>query len=311
MNFYGLSSKRRRGGVPFSWTARTSSFSGTQIEDVASDGAGTYVAVGSAGKLATSTNAGVTWTQRTSSFSGSDIYGVAYDAGNSIWIATGAAGKVASAAAADVTSWTQRTSNFAGNAVLGVGSDGSGNSVIVGLGSKLSDSTNGTTWTARTSTFTTFGNEVAFGNSIWVAVGADDEISTSTNRIAWTDRANPFTSTFVRGVVYGAPASIWVAVAYNGQISSAPDPTSTWTARTSGLTASDNIHCVAYGNGYFLAGADDGLDTYSTDGINWTNSTIPAFTAGSDDIRAVAYDATDDIWVAVGIGGILATSPGS
>jgi len=309
MNFYGLASKRRREN-PFDWTARTSSFGSTSIWGIGTDGSGTYVAVGSGGKLATSTNAGVTWTQQTSSFGATNINNVVYDAGNSLWIAIGSTGKLATAPAADITTWTQRTSSYGTTDIYGLGTDGSGNSITVGESQKMADSTNGTSWTQRTSTLTTLGTDAAFGNSIWVAVGGDNnDITTSTNRTSWTDRANSLTSLYNRGVVYGS--NIWVVVAYNGEIASASNPTSTWTNRTSGLAGTDNINCVNYGNGYFFAGADDGLYTWSTDGIHWNDSTIPAFTAGTNNIRRIAYDATDDIWVAVGISGILATSPGS
>jgi len=311
MNFFGLSSKRRRGGAPFSWTARTSSYSGTIIRAVNTDTSGTYISIGDGGKLATSTNAGVTWTQRTSSFSGSNVSDIAYDAGNSLWIAGGAAGKIATAAAADITSWTQRTSNFGGDAVFGVGCDGAGNSVAVGWNNKVSDSTNGTTWTARTGTFSSFGSKVNYGSDgNWVAAGADnDDISTSPNRVNWTDEANLLTATYVRDSWYNG--SLWVVTAYSGQLASAVDPTGTWTNRTSGLGGTDNIHCVGYGNGWWLVGADDGNIAYSTDGINWTASTITAFTTGNDEIYGLTYDTTDDIWVAVGSSGICATSPGS
>ena len=294
--------------APFSWTARTSSFSGTDIFWVDSDDSGNWVAVGAGGKIADSTN-GTSWTQRTSNFAGENVASCVYDPGNSLWIASGNAGKLSTSP--DRTTWTARTSAFGSDWIGGLGTDGSGNSVIVGNNSKTADSTNGTSWTLRTDTFTTFGSDANYGNSIWVAVGADNEISTSTNRTSWTDRANPITSTYIRSVVYSATEGLWVAVAYNGQICSAPDPTSTWTARTSGLGATENIHSVDYGNGYFVAAADDGEYTYSTDGINWTASTIPAFVTGPDIIRSISYDTTDDLWVAVGLSGILATSPGS
>ncbi len=78
----------------YTWTQRTSSFDTSAIYGVCY-GQGTFVAVGSSGKLATSTD-GTTWTQRTSSFDTSIIGGVCY--GQGMFVAVGENGKLVTSA---------------------------------------------------------------------------------------------------------------------------------------------------------------------------------------------------------------------
>jgi hypothetical protein len=106
------------------WTQQTSSFGTTDIRSVAY-GNELFVAVGSSGTLATSSN-GTSWTQQTSSFGTTNILGVAY--GNGLWIAVGESGKLATSS--DGTSWTQQTSSFSTN-ILGVAY---GNELFVAVG---------------------------------------------------------------------------------------------------------------------------------------------------------------------------------
>ena len=66
-----------------------------------------YVAVGDAGKIATSTD-GVTWTRQTSGVA-SDLFGVCYDATNAKWIAVGAMALLTSA---DAITWSDDSASI-------------------------------------------------------------------------------------------------------------------------------------------------------------------------------------------------------
>jgi hypothetical protein len=222
-----------------SWTERTSSFSSSNIFAVASDGQGNYVAVGADGKLATSSDA-ITWTQQTSSFSTSIIYEVAYgngywvamgedgksaystdgvswtqttagsgstigvsiSYGDGLWVAGSGVGVLKTATDPTAT-WTTRTSTFSAGApyayyapdqaIWVAGSDS-------GTSGALASSTNGTTWTARTSSTTMIASSAfvpanfAATDSIIVLAQTTNffsntgDIQTSTNGTSWTDQ---------------------------------------------------------------------------------------------------------------------------
>ena len=67
--------------LPAQWTqVSTSTFGTTNVNAVTSNGDGQFIAVGSAGKVASSDD-GINWTARESQFDGSNIYAVAYGDG--------------------------------------------------------------------------------------------------------------------------------------------------------------------------------------------------------------------------------------
>lgn len=89
--------------------------------------------------------------------------------------------------------------------------------------------------------------------------------------INWTWRARTNNSTQVQG--FGTNGSnIYVAVCDSGNLSSSTDSGVTWASRTSQF-GSDRIHCVAFGNGIFVAVGAAGKISSSTDGITWTART--------------------------------------
>jgi len=231
-----------------SWTSRTSSFGSTNIVSVASNGTSLYVAVGASGKLASSPD-GITWTQRTSSFNAGDtISEVAY--GNGYWVAVGDNAKVAYSTdgttwtqkttgitgnvtrvswgnglwiiatatgtmytATDPTgTWTSRTSTltnvggmiyFKGQSIWIAGSD-------AGTTNALASSTDGLTWTARTSAINISaagGFRVTCNSTVAAAACYDGTLSfdvqSSANGTTWTNRAAAATS----GVMFSYTAS--------------------------------------------------------------------------------------------------------
>lgn len=257
-----------------SWTSRTSSFSTTSINGVASNGTSLYVAVGNSGTLATSPDA-ITWTQRTSSFSTSAIRAVAY--GNGYWVAVGASGKIATST--DGTTWTQRTSptgnqlecvSYGNNVWVASGASGT----VISTGS---DPTTG--WTTRTSTLTNNGifNHYSTLGTIWVA-GHDDgttgAFASSTDGTTWTARTSAVSLTYGgnRGgadndadvIVLGASASIQTST--NG---------TTWTSRTSAYGTYSCKSVASDNQGNFLIAsyngvANTGFAQSSSDGTTWT-----------------------------------------
>lgn len=260
------------------WTSRTSSFGSTPINGVASNGINLYVAVGDAGKLATSPD-GITWTQRTSSFGTSNVNCVAY--GNGVWIAGGGAGKIATST--DGTTWTQRTSGTAsifyraayGNGVWVLGANS---------GNMISSTTPTSTWTARTSTITNAIDFLTYAPfaSIWAAghdSGTTGALASSTDATTWTARTS--SATLTTGVKFNADSSnsiIVVTTAGNAtgavQVMTTTDGI-TYTNRTVPTGTGNNTRAVAADNvGRWIMlvdGASGTWDTnYSSNGTTWT-----------------------------------------
>jgi hypothetical protein len=92
---------------------------------------------------------------------------------------------------------------------------GNGLYVAVGESGQLTTSTDGITWTARTSGFdSTNILGVTYGNGLFVAVGVGGKLTTSTDGITWTARTSGFGVTVIRGVTYGN--GLYVAVGAAG-----------------------------------------------------------------------------------------------
>ena len=265
------------------WTLRTSSFGTTTINSVASNGTSLYVAVGNAGKLATSPD-GINWTQRTSSFGASDIYGVAYGS-DGYWVAAGASGKIATST--DGITWTQQTSGTGlrlnevafGNNLYIVTIYGSGGNVLT-----ATDPTS--TWTNYTTTISGIPLGPHYDPTIgsWV-IGRDSgttgALAYSSNGTSWTARTstisaqlNPFITSYYEqitvsngSVIVGATVTNWNTNPWTIDFESSTNGTS-WTNRTPADT-SDNISCAASDNlGNMMIGGTSAQ--VSSDGITWS-----------------------------------------
>lgn len=204
--------------------------------------------------------------------------------GNPVWSVLNANGLYLAAvgtnilSSLDAVTWTTRhnyTTTYAmtfGNGLYLAGGEADMSSA------SIRTSTDGITWTNRTSTFgngTVYGIE--YGNNVYVAVAAlnfsgGGEVRTSTNGITWTTRTLAV-NTGIYGLAYGN--GIFVAGGDGGRIQTSTDGI-TWTSRTSNF-GTGRIRKVLYGDGGFLAvGQDGGASTshvVSTDGITWTTRT--------------------------------------
>jgi hypothetical protein len=185
------------------WTGRFSSNTLFEIKRIAYNGS-LYVAVGGDGSnsICLTSPTGTTWTERTSQFGSTAINAVVYDSTNSLWIIAGDSGKISTSP--NGITWTARTANFSTNSIRDLATN-AGTTVAVGDGGGTTDtggitySTNGTTWTRKSQTPTvgTSYNSVVYNGTNWV-VGA----SNSTNNHLY-----------------------------------ASDPSSTWTAGTTGVSS--------------------------------------------------------------------------
>lgn len=197
--------------------------------------------------------------------------------------------------------WTSVT----GQASRAIAGNPSGTGVSVSGSGSVRTSTDGSTWTSRTSNTTNELNSVVWTGSQFVAVGSHNgggdsaEIITSPNgTTAWTVRTVP--AALLNEDLYGVAAngSIIVAVGTNGKIVTSPDG-STWTSRTSGT--SDDLFKIAWSPALslFVACGEGGRIVTSPDGTTWTVRT----SGTTENLSAVA--ATDNYLIVAGLDGIL------
>jgi hypothetical protein len=124
-------------------------------------------------------------------------------------------------------------------------------------------STDGITWTARTSGTTSTINALTYGNGLYVYAGNAGILGTSTDAITWTARTSGTTSN-INALTYGN--GLYVYGGGSGTLRTSTNGI-TWTARTSGT--SSLITSLAYGNGVYVYTA--ALTTaWSTNAITWT-----------------------------------------
>jgi len=278
------------------WTAITQSvFSSGYIYAIAY-GNGKFVAGGSNGKMATSTD-GITWTAVTQSVfeSYDEIDAIAYENGK--FVAGGSNGKMA--VSTNGTTWSPVTQSIFGSFYnIYAIAYGNGKFVAGGANALMATSTDGTTWTKVTqSVFSGNIYAITYGNGKFVAGGA--QIATSTDGTTWTAvTQSVFSSGYIYAIPYGN--NKFVAGGGFGKMATSTNGT-TWTAVTQSVFGSYNhIFAIAYGNGKFVAGGYIGQMATSTDGTTWTAVTQSILA----EIKAIAYG--NNKFVAVGSNGKMA-----
>lgn len=158
----------------------------------------------------------------------------------------------------------------------------------------------GTTWTSRTSGFTSLAiYATTYGNGVYVAGGTSGTITTSTNGIDWTSRTSNFGTGSIYGLSYGN--GLFLAFGDAGKICSSPNGT-TWTARTSGVT--DNLIAGAYGASLYAVCGTGGTIITSPDGVTWTSRTS---NLGGSDGQGICF--ANGLFVVVANSGKISTSP--
>jgi hypothetical protein len=176
---------------------------------------------------------------------------------------------------------------------------------IVGGDGFIARSSDANTWEYKINTSSGI-RGVAYANGLWVAVsggsGNTGVLYTSSNGGAsWTDLYQP-ANNYRRGVAYGN--GVWVIICESRSSSSrifTSTDGSTWTARDSAVLYNSYgvTNTISFGGGTFVLVCHSGssgsttLCFTSSDGIDWTQRTLPAATSW----RASAYG--NGVWVAV------------
>ena len=210
--------------------------------------------------------------------------------------------------------------------------------VAIGLSGKILTSSDGTSWTSRTSGTTSNLFGVTYGNSkfltllsSWTGViGTADNgspttgtVLTSSNGTTWTSTSTTCStcdnSSFeLTDVTYGN--STYVAIGQSGKILTSSDGTS-WDNRSSGTTS--NLAGITYGNSKFLTllsswtgvigTADNGSPTTGTvltssNGTTWTSTSTTCSTCDNSSFELTDVTYGNSTYVAIGQSGKILTS---
>jgi len=271
-------------------------------------GNGTFVAGGGSGKMAYSSDNGVTWTAvANSTFGTSYINAITY--ANGKFVAGGDIGKMAYSSDNGVTWTAVENSTFVTDHItdhIDAITYANSKFVAVGSNSKMATSTDGVTWTAvANSTFgTSYINAITYANGKFVAVGSNGKMATSTDGVTWTAVENSkFGTDTILAITYGN--GTFVAGGGSGKMAYSSDNGVTWTAVENSTFGTSSIWEIAYGNGKFVAVGNYGKMAYSSDnGVTWTAVENSKF--GTDTILAITYG--NGKFVAVGNYGKMAYS---
>ena len=166
-----------------SWTKQTSNT--TERLYGISYNNGIWVVVGSRGVILTSSN-GTAWTKRVSNTT-KYLTNITY--GNGVWVAIGHTTIVTSN---NGISWTLRMSwdTYNSNYPLQKVAYGNGMWVIAGHKGHIFTSSNGTSWTKRTTNTTEWLYSIIYKKNMWIVVGNNGTILTSSNSTSWTLRVS-------------------------------------------------------------------------------------------------------------------------
>lgn len=315
------------------WTLRTSGTTNnyTKVKYANSK----FVAVGASGVLSSSSD-GITWnTQTVASF---DIRSLDWSAVNALWIIVGATGTMYTSA--DLSVWTKKTVTGLTGTIYDVHCT-TAKTVIVGANGSVYTSNDLSTWTSHIP-MTTAGLlcvKYYANRALWIAGSSTGQILTSSNGINWkivstytglTDSiydqieingqllfaasTGYLLSTFdLKAFKVTQPLNAYsnfgicgkvgkvIAVANAGKIVESTDLVN-WTEQTSATTA--NLLRAKLVNGvYYVLGAG-GTYLTSYDGSTWT-----VRACGSSDLYDLAVNTGNTVFVAVGAGGKIYTSP--
>ncbi len=200
----------------------------------------------------------------------------------------------------DGSSWAQASAPFTipsgsiafGNGTFVIAGDGSSPYLTTGT---VATSTDGINWTATDTSITPGFQGIAFGNGLFVTRtrfgGTHVTMAYSADGINWSTSQilNYHTNLISYGPYFGGGQFI-----YHDSTNRIPYSNgTTWTPNTRSVSA---LSVMIYGNGTFInTGTSTNQVSYSSDGINWSSSTLPVsgnwstMTAGDGIFVGIAY----------------------
>ena len=270
------------------WNTRTSNTT-SSISALIWTGA-LHVYATNSGGLGTSTD-GITWTARTSGTT-STINALAYD--GTLYHAAGCNFGLTST---DAITWTANATYTGTTSTINSIIFAGGIYVFAGQGGVLKTSTDGITWTNRTSGTSSNINALTFG-TVYAYAGDGGVLATSTDAITWNAQTSGTTSSIFS---LGYNGSLYLYGGAAGTLASSTDGV-TWTPRTSNTT--NSINGLASFNGFSAYAAPGANMGSSTDGITWYSRVKANSNAG---YNTLTYGGPQ--FVAGGNSGTMETSP--
>lgn len=265
-----------------------------------------FCAIGASNAVATSPD-GITWTGRTTGATNS-YTGICWAPSLGLFVAVGtdSSGFITLIyTSPDGITWTQRYTS--GTPLLNSCCSNAAGTVVVACGTSglLLSSTNGTSWTSRTSGFGTDNiSQVAWNGTLFVAVGGAGKIATSPDGITWTLRTSG-TSNVLIGVAANPATGRCVAIGAAGTVRTSADGI-TWTAPNYlQNVGSGNLIQIGFGDEVFIVGPFGSGTTCwaSPDGVNWSLrscNTGANFGTGQP-TRGAVYGAGRYVWPAANV----------
>lgn len=154
--------------------------------------------------------------------------------------------------------------------------------VTVGALGTILTSSDGISWTTRSSNITTHLYGVASGGSQFIAVGDLGTILTSSDLVTWTKQTSG-TSTRLRGITW--TGSEYIAVGDSGAILTSPNSTS-WTPQISGTI--NDLYGVTSNSSEIITVGAGGIILTSPNGAAWTQRT----SQGGNILHGVVWSGT-------------------
>ena len=138
---------------------------------------------------------------------------------------------------------------------------------------------------------------MAFGNGLFVAVGWNGTITTSTDGTTWTARTSNMSTNTLKGVVYANSLWVVVGegggTTNTGGVAYSTDGT-TWTRKSQSLTVGSTYYSVAWNGTNWVIGADLSTNNYlyaSTPSGTWTAGS----TGSATGVVLILWDGTRHI----------------
>ena len=277
------------------WNSRTSPYGSTNSWEGVVFAEGKFVAVGSKGLVAISSD-GTDWFPFSAN-STKNFYSVAF--GGSTFVGTGTSGLVATSS--DGMTW--QIQDPGSSAHLYHVSYNNGQFMAVSDGGVILSSPTGVTWTPHNTESTNKWRASAYGNGAYVVVGYRSGDSFSYTRSAASSTLSDWDVRdtgelfYLTGLTFGAGK--FLACGYAGTLQSSVDGVN-WSAAIRPGNAWLNF--AAYANNTFVAVGESGLIQSSPDALTWTNRHQQSFTT----LNAVAFG--NNTWVAVGNSSLILQS---
>ena len=260
-------------------------------------------AVGSSGKILTTSNGGTTWAEQTSGTT-QTLFSVQFTSATQGW-AVGGGGTILTTSNGGTT-WTAQTSGTT-QTLNGVYFTSANQGWVVASGGAiLTTSNGGTTWTAQTNPASYGLNSVYFISATqgWAVGNQGTMLTTSNGGTTWTTQTSGTTTGF--GSVHFISATQGWAVGSGGSIFTTSNGGTTWTAQTSGTTQPVlSVYFTSATQGWAV-GSNGTILTTSNGGTTWTTQT----SGTTQTLVSVYFTSATQGWAAGGSGTILTTSNG-